>query len=104
MAEGQGGVSWSWSRSPSVRSRSGYAMHEHTTIPFPYQQLLTEDPLTERVLPAGHSPHDEERLSPCCNGVGQWGVGRGVGQVLLTGEEPHERPAPLRDVVADGAT
>jgi hypothetical protein len=23
-------------------------MHEHTTIPFPHQQLLTEDPLTDR--------------------------------------------------------
>src|SRR2546426_4003600 len=25
-----------------------------------------------------------------------------MGQILLAGEEPHERPAPLRDVVADG--
>src|SRR5262249_57786111 len=30
-------------------------------------------------------------------------IRRGVGQILLAGEEPHERAAPLRDVVADRA-
>ena len=45
-----------------------------------------------------------QRLGPCYDGVGQWSIQRGVGQILLTGEEPHKRPAPLRAVVADGAT
>jgi hypothetical protein len=26
-----------------------------------------------------------------------------MGQILLAGEEPHERPASVRDVAADGA-
>ena len=53
------------------------------------------------MLPAGHSPHDEKRLGPYHDGVGQRGIRRCVGQILLTGEEPHERSALLRDVVAD---
>jgi hypothetical protein len=35
-------------------------MHEHTTIPFPHQQLLTEDPLTEVVCQGAGSVLDVE--------------------------------------------
>ena len=35
-------------------------MHEHTTIPFPHQQLLTEDPLTEVVRQGAGSVLDVE--------------------------------------------
>jgi hypothetical protein len=31
----------------SLTRRSGYAMQEHTTIPFPHPQLTAADPLTE---------------------------------------------------------
>jgi len=35
-------------------------MHEHTTIPFPHQQLLPEDPLTEVVYQGAGSVRDVE--------------------------------------------
>ncbi len=35
-------------------------MHEHTTIPLPHQQLLTEDPLTEVVRQGAGSVLDVE--------------------------------------------
>ena len=54
-------------------------------------------------LPAGDGPDDDERLLPGRDGVGQWGVGRFVGEILFAGEEAHKRPALLRDLVADGA-
>ena len=44
-------------------------------------------------LAAGHGPHDQEGLGSPRDRVGQRGVRRLVGQVLLAGEEPHERPA-----------
>src|SRR2546426_5700681 len=53
------------------------------------------------LLAAGHGPHDEKRLGPVRDRVGQRGIRRFVGQILLAGEEPHERPALVRDVVAD---
>src|SRR5262249_51668479 len=53
------------------------------------------------LLPARHGPHDEQRLGPCRDGVGQRGIRRCVGQILLTGEEPHERSALVWNVVAD---
>src|SRR5213593_2557955 len=52
------------------------------------------------LLAAGHGPHDEKRLGPVRDRVGQRGIRRFVGQILLAGEEPHERPALVRDVVA----
>ena len=52
---------------------------------------------------AGHGPDDQERLGAPNHRLGQRRVGRLVGQVLLAGEEPQERPALLRDVVADRA-
>jgi hypothetical protein len=36
-------------------------MHEHTTIPSPHQQLLTEDPFTEVVRQGAGSVLDVER-------------------------------------------
>src|SRR5258705_9777664 len=54
-----------------------------------------------RALSAGDGAHDQEGLAPGRHGLGQLGVRRLVRQVLPGGEEPHERPALLRDVVAD---
>src|SRR6266704_2208644 len=53
-------------------------------------------------LPSGDGPDDQERLGPPRHRVGQGDVRRLVGQVLLAGEEPHERPALLGDLVPDG--
>src|SRR6266704_5311405 len=52
-------------------------------------------------LPARHGAHHHEGLAPRRDRVGQRGVRQFVGQILLAGEEPQERPAPLREVVAD---
>jgi hypothetical protein len=54
-------------------------------------------------LPASHGPYDEQGLGPYRDGIGQRGIRRGVGQILLTGEESYERSAPLRDVVTERA-
>ncbi len=52
-------------------------------------------------LPAGNSPNDDEGLGPRRDDLWQRGIGRFVGQILLTGEEAQERTALLRDLVAD---
>src|SRR5258708_14099628 len=48
---------------------------------------------------AGHSPHDDEGLDPGRHPVRERGVEWFVRQVLLAGEEPDERAAPLRRTV-----
>jgi hypothetical protein len=50
--------------------------------------------LAKLALAAGHGPDDQERLGPRHHRVRQRGVRQLVGQILLAGEEPHER-APL---------
>src|SRR5437773_5779823 len=57
--------------------------------------------LHELGLPAGHGADDQERLRTRRHRVRQRGIRRFVGQILLASEEAHERPAPLRDLVAD---
>jgi len=52
-------------------------------------------------LAAGYGPYDQKRLGPRRDRVGQRGVRQFMGQILLAGEEPYERSALLRDVVAD---
>jgi hypothetical protein len=52
-------------------------------------------------LAAGNGPYDDKGLCPRRDRVGQRGVRRFMGQILLAGEEAQERPALLRDVVAD---
>jgi hypothetical protein len=52
---------------------------------------------------AGHGADDQKRLGSLRDGTGQCGVGRLVGQILPAGEEPQERPALSRGVVADRA-
>src|SRR5712691_2894149 len=52
-------------------------------------------------LAPGHGPYDEKGLRPHRDRVGQRGIRQLVGQIPLAGEEPQERPALLRDVVAD---
>src|SRR5439155_7497926 len=44
-------------------------------------------------LTTGHGPHDQKRLGPRRDRVGQRSVQQLVGQILLAGEEPHERSA-----------
>ena len=51
-------------------------------------------------LAAGHRTHDEKRLTTRGDRFGQRGIRRFVGQILLAGEEPQVRPAPLRDAMA----
>src|SRR5436309_586395 len=70
---------------PSTRATSGGPPDRHRAVR----------------LPARHGPDDQEGLRPRRDRVGQRGVGRFVGHILLAGEAPHERPAPLRDLVAD---
>src|SRR5574341_934182 len=52
-------------------------------------------------LAAGNGPYHKKGLRPRRDPVGQRGVRRLMGQILLAGEEPQERSALLRDVVAD---
>src|SRR6266508_5542728 len=58
-------------------------------------------PFPRPALAACHGPHDQKRLGPRRDRVGQRGVGQLVRQILLAGKEPHERAALLRDLVAD---
>src|SRR5262249_42516084 len=74
------------------------------TVPPACRPPAWRDSRPEIRLPAGHGPHDQQRLGPCRDGVGQWGIRRCVRQILLTGEKPHERSAPLPAVVADRTT
>ena len=52
-------------------------------------------------LAARNCTYDEKRLLPGRDRLGQWSIRRLVGQILLAGEETQERPALLRDLVAD---
>ena len=52
-------------------------------------------------LAARNGPYYQKGLRPGRDRFGQWGIRQLMGQVLLAGEEPQERPALLRDVVAD---
>src|SRR5712692_3286519 len=52
-------------------------------------------------LPAGDGADDDEGFPARRDRIGQWGIRRLVGQILLAGEETQERPALLRDLVAD---
>jgi len=54
-----------------------------------------------QALASGNGTYDKEGFRPRHDRVGQRGVRRLMGQVLLAGKEPHERPAFLRDVVPD---
>src|SRR5215469_5563046 len=56
-----------------------------------------------RPLAAGHGAHDQVWLGASSDRIGQRDVGVFMGQVLLAGEEPDERPARAAVVVADGA-
>ena len=51
--------------------------------------------------PPAMAPTTRNGSAPARDRVGQRGIRRLMGQVLLAGEEPQERPAPLGDVVAD---
>ena len=49
---------------------------------------------------AGHGADDQKGPGAHRDRVGQRGVRRFVGQILLAGEDPHERSALLRDAMA----
>src|SRR5437588_1644584 len=52
-------------------------------------------------LAPGNGPDNDKRLLPRRDRIGQWGIRRLMRQILLAGEEAQERPALLRDLVAD---
>jgi hypothetical protein len=52
-------------------------------------------------LPAGNGPDNNKRFLPRRDRIGQWGIRRLMGQILLAGKEAQERPTLLRDLVAD---
>ena len=51
--------------------------------------------------PPAMAPTMRKGSAPVATASGSGASGELVGQILLAGEEPHERPALLRDVVAD---
>ena len=50
------------------------------------------------------APTTRNGSAPVATASGSGASGELVGQILLAGEEPHERAALLRDVVADRPT
>src|SRR5438128_9477611 len=66
-----------------------------------YQPAALPQPVL--ALAAGNGPDDDKRLLSGRDRVGQWGVRRLMGQILLAGEEAQEGSALLRDMVANGA-
>src|SRR5947207_15661002 len=54
-------------------------------------------------LTTRNGPDHNKRLFPGRDGVGEWGVGRLVGEVFFAGEEAQKGAALLRVVVADCA-
>jgi len=56
---------------------------------------------SDKLLAASHGPHDQKWLCAHRDRVGQRGIRWFMRQIPLTGEEPNERPALVRDVVAD---
>src|SRR5438128_3218450 len=58
-------------------------------------------PSTVPLLPAGHGPDDQKRLSAGRDCFRQQVVGGFVREILLAGKEPHERAALVRDLVTD---
>src|SRR5439155_9732444 len=65
-----------------------------------YWHLLRHSSLLA-MLASSHGPHDYKGLRTPRDRVGQRGIRRLMGQILLACEEPHERPTALRRVVAD---
>src|SRR5438552_8001279 len=61
----------------------------------------TRDTLMASLSPAGHRPHDEQRLGAGRHRIRQRGIRQLVGQILRAREEPHERPALLGGLIAD---
>ena len=55
------------------------------------------------VLAASHGPHYPKRLRTPCDGSGQRGVERLVGQILTTGEKPDKRSPLFGGKVTDSA-
>src|SRR2546425_4332234 len=80
--------------SAKIRAQKGYS---------PRLRLTSAPPFRNECWPlaAGDGPHDQKRLGPRRDRVGQRGVRQLMGQILLAGEEPYEGSALLRDVVAD---
>src|SRR5262249_3569627 len=63
------------------------------------------DPLGRgaRRLTSCYGPYDHEGLRARYDRIGQRVIGRLMREILLAGEEPHERPPALRSVIADRA-
>jgi len=54
-------------------------------------------------LTSCYRPYDHEGLRARSDRVGQPFIRRLMGEILIAGEEPHERPPALRSVIADRA-
>src|SRR5262249_19334039 len=54
------------------------------------------------MLAAGYGPYDPKCFCSRCDCVGQRGVRRLKGQIVLAGEKAQHRSALVRDVIADG--
>src|SRR6266403_123766 len=65
-------------------------------------QLRGADPRSRLLLTARNRPDDEKGLLARGDRVGQWGIGRFMGEIFLACKEPQEWPALLCDVIADG--
>ena len=59
-------------------------------------------PLCLQGLTSGHA-HNPKRFRPRHDRIGQRRIRRLLRQVLSAGKEPDERPALMRDVIADRA-
>src|SRR5713101_7629358 len=85
---------------PSLHDRDGLGSITHNGTED--EQLVIANALTWNwPLAAGNGPYDEKGLCSRGDRIGQWGVRWIVGQILLAGEEPQERPALLCDVVTN---
>ena len=88
-----------WGRAPRPRLRRD--SRPRLSKPSAARQLPVVTAILYFSLAPGDGPNDNERLLPRHDRIGQWSIRRLMGQILLAGEETQERPALLRDLVAD---
>src|SRR5215467_780812 len=66
-----------------------------------FQLLNSSRAMRSNPDPAGKRSHNQKRFGSPRHRVGQRGIRRFEGQILLAREEPHVRAALLRDVIAE---
>jgi hypothetical protein len=55
------------------------------------------------ILTAGDRAYNKKRLRARCHRFGQGSIRRFMREILLAGKESYERPALMRNLIADGA-